>query len=222
MDYKKEMVKMIDGFSGGYSSYEVFSDFVKCAALSVSNFGEDDQSDLWKVREQQYLETINKYEQKERKKFPELLGLLTEALTEEIEDVLGDVYMLGGMGNKSTGQFFTPFHVSLACARLALPKDISPENPLTLNEPSTGGGGMIIATVRAMKEKGMNPQHCLEVTAQDLDWKGVYMTYLQLSLLGIKAIVVQGDTLAEPFTNLRDYPKERVFLTPARKGMLLW
>ena len=34
---------------------------------------------------------------------------------------------------------------------------------------------------------------------QDMDLKGVYMTYLQLSLPGIRALVVQGDTLAKPY-----------------------
>ena len=73
-----------------------------------------------------------------------------------------------------------------------------------------------------MKERGINPQTCLKVVAQDLDWKGVYMTYLQLSVLGIKAIVVQGDTLQDPFTDLAHYPTERVLLTPAQKGAFPW
>ena len=77
---------------------------------------------------------------------------------------------------------------------------------------------MIIAAAEILRKRGLNHQRCMEVVAQDLDWKGVYMTYLQLSLLGIK---VQGNTLSEPFTDLRSYPKERVLLTPAQKGMLI-
>lgn len=80
---------------------------------------------------------------------------------------------------------------------------------------------MIIAAVRVLKERGVNPQRCMKVVAQDLDWKGVYMTYLQLSILGIKATVVQGDTLTEPYTG-KGYPPERVLRTPAEKGVLLW
>ena len=78
---------------------------------------------------------------------------------------------------------------------------------------------MIIAVVRVLKDRGVNPQRCMRVTAQDLDWKGVYMTYVQLSLLGIKAIVVQGDTLSAPYGKC--YPPERVLYTPAEKGLII-
>ena len=78
---------------------------------------------------------------------------------------------------------------------------------------------MIIAAVRILKDRGLNPQRCMYVTAQDLDWKGVYMTFVQLSLLGIKAVVAQGDTLTEPYN--RNYPLERVLYTPAQKGLLI-
>lgn len=80
---------------------------------------------------------------------------------------------------------------------------------------------MIIAVARILKDRGLNPQRCMDVVAQDLDWKGVYMTYVQLSILGIKATVVQGDTLCEPHIDIRRYPPERVLYTPARNGMLL-
>ena len=91
---------------------------------------------------------------------------------------------------------------------------------MKFNEPSTGGGGMIIAAVKVLKDRGINPQYCMDVVARDLDWKGVYMTYVQLSLLGIKATVVQGDSLGEPFIDPRKYSPERVLYTPARKGMI--
>ena len=78
---------------------------------------------------------------------------------------------------------------------------------------------MIIATAAALKEKGINYQKNMEVAAQDLDWKGVYMCYLQLSLLGIRAVCVQGDTLAEPY--ISSYPSDRVLYTPAKMGVIL-
>ena len=78
---------------------------------------------------------------------------------------------------------------------------------------------MIIAAAQTLKEKGVDYQRKMRVVAQDLDWKGVYMCYLQLSLLGIDAVVAQGDTLCEPYVN--GYPAERVLMTPARMGMLI-
>ena len=78
---------------------------------------------------------------------------------------------------------------------------------------------MIIAVAQILMKKGINYQKYMRVVAQDLDWKGVYMCYLQLSLLGINATVVQGDTLSEPYK--RGYPLERVLYTPAKWGILI-
>ena len=148
--------------------------------------------------------------------------LLVDALEEEMTDVLGEVYMAADLGSKSTGQFFTPFHLSELCAKMTLPhweKEYSEHGTISLNEPSCGGGGMIIAAAKVMRDAGINPQRALNVVAQDLDWKGVYMTYLQLSLLGIRAKVVQGDTLADPYR--AGYPPERILRTPRDMGVLL-
>ena len=79
---------------------------------------------------------------------------------------------------------------------------------------------MIIAVAKLMKESGINYQKHLDVVAQDLDWKGVHMTYLQCSLLGIKATCVQGDTLSEPF-DPKKTEERRVMRTPAKMGVLL-
>lgn len=80
---------------------------------------------------------------------------------------------------------------------------------------------MIIAVTKAIKEKDIDYQRAMKVVTQDLDWKAVYMTYVQLSLLGISAVVIQGDTLQEPLRRMKEYPPERIFRTPRKKGMLI-
>lgn len=74
------------------------------------------------------------------------------ALEKEIEDVLGDIYMASGMGSKAAGQFFTPYHLSKACARLIVPEP-DKDGQFILNEPSCGGGGMVIATAAAADQR---------------------------------------------------------------------
>ena len=217
MDYKKEIIKILTSFEGGWSPYDLFCDWIKMLALSISNTTDIIQGKLWQEREKDYLNTIKKYDAV-KDRFVEMSGYLTLALDQEITDVLGQIYMEAGLGNKYTGQFFTPFHLSLLTAQLNMPQEI--EEPIKLNEPSTGGGGMILAVARVMLKRGYNPQQWLDVVAQDLDWKGVYMTYVQISLLGLKGVVVQGDSLIEPFTDLRHYQRNRVFITPAKKRLL--
>lgn len=217
---KKEIVKSIQKMSGKYAPDMIFTDWVQCCAIAIQNSVCMIHDSVWKNREEQYMNTINKYNIEERKEFVNMLNLLVGAFEENISDILGEIYMESGCGSKQTGQFFTPFHLSKLTAELNL-VNVSEKNKLDINEPSVGGGGMIIATVLVLKEKGINYQRCMRVTAQDLDWRSVYMAYVQFSLLGIDAEVVQGDTLSEPYIQGKQYPKERIFRTPNRMGVLL-
>ena len=223
MDWKKEIIKAMQKFSGRYSQYTVFMDWVTCIALAIQNGCTIFQGKVWQDREKHYHNIIEKYSHDEQKLLAEMSGMFSIQLEEgEMEDVLGAIYMEAGCGNKNTGQFFTPFHVSLACAQLTVrEQDVNEAHPLYFNEPSAGSGGMVIAAARALKERGINYQNCMKVVAQDLDWNCVYMTYVQLSLYGVDGIVVQGNTLTEPLTSLKAYPKERVFITPKKAGLLL-
>ena len=200
MDRTKEIIKAVNSLSGNKSPYQVFSDWIKCAALSLS------QSCLkTKKREQQYIETIKEYPAQE---FSKMAAMLAETIESSPGDILGNLFMLSGWGNKNTGQFFTPYSVSLATAKLQCYKS---NETVRMNEPAAGAGGMIIAVAQAMKENGINYQKQLRVIAQDLDLTAFYMCYTQLSLMGIDAKCVQGDTLEnQPFSNL----DENVFLTP--------
>jgi len=224
VDRRKEIIKTIESMTGKQSGYEIFTDWIQCLALSISNTTTPFHSKIWNTREQYYLDTMRKYTKEEQEKLFQMTGCLVDTLEDGPDDVLGDVYMKSGMGTKITGQFFTPFHLSVLTARLSLESSIQSlrdgMTKLTLNEPTCGGGAMIIAAAKVLQEEGINYQKVMEVVAQDLDWKGVYMCYVQLSLLGISAICVQGDTLSEPFDPNRT-PRDRMLFTPKRMGVLI-
>lgn len=214
---KKEIIKILESITGKYSAYEVFSNWIECTALAISNSCQIEHDEIWQKREEEYLATIKKYNQQEQKKFCEMMALLCECLEEPV-DVLGQIYMEAGMGSKAAGQFFTPYHLSKACASLVVSQPDT-NGIYRINEPSCGGGGMIIAVAETLKEQGIDYQGKMQVVAQDLDWKGVYMCYVQLSLLGIDAICVQGNTLTEPYAG--KYSEERILRTPMNRGVLL-
>lgn len=218
MDRKKDIIKILNSISGKYSAYEVFSDWIRCGALAVSNTCQLIHDHIWKDREQEYINTMKKYTAEEQRRFTEMFSLLVETLAHGTEDVLGQIYMDSGMGSRTTGQFFTPWHVSVMCAEMAY-QEPGPDGYYSVYEPSCGAGGMIIALASVMQRKDINYQRCMRVVAQDLDWKSVYMCYLQLSLLGIRAIVVQGNTLTEPY--IQGYPQWRVMYTPGERGLLI-
>ncbi len=61
---------------------------------------------------------------------------------------------------------------------------------------AVGAGGMILSFANVLKENNINFQEHLLVEATDISEICTYMTYLQLSLLGIPARVHCGNTLA--------------------------
>lgn len=220
MNRKKDIIKAIQSIAGKYSAYEVFTDWIRCCSIAINNscylFKHDD---VWREREQMYIDTMNRYTVAERMVFIEMFDMLCETLEDNISDVLGEIYMEAGMGSKAAGQFFTPFHLSVLCAEAQMPEP-NERGKILINEPSCGGGGMIIAAAVVLKKKGINYQNVLEVVAQDLDWKGVYMCHLQLSMLGINAVCVQGNTLMAPYDPLKT-PKRNILITPKKAGMIL-
>lgn len=221
MEYKKEIIKTIEKMSGRYAPYNIFSDWIQMCALAIQNSCTLIHNQLWQEREQTYIDTARKYSEEEIDHFAQMFVWLGDALTEDLTDVLGQIYMESGMGSKYTGQFFTPFHLSELCAKMSVDADnLTEDGDIHLNEPSCGGGGMIIAACKVLKDAGINYQRRLKVVAQDLDWNGVYMTYLQLSLIGCNAIVVHGDTLQQPYDPKRTDPAH-LMRTPMNMGALL-
>lgn len=225
MDGKKEIIKILNGMSGKYSGYEIFTDWIRLLALSIEQITHMIYDKVWQEREQLYLDTIKRYDNAEQEQLAIMTARLIETLDDGLDDVLGRIYMEAELGSRIAGQFFTPFHLSLLAAQIGLAEDIERYKSgeidrITLNEPSCGGGAMIIASAKVLQESGINYQQALDVVAQDLDWKGVYMCYVQLSLFGISAICVQGDTLMKPYDPHRT-PRSHVLTTPRKAGALL-
>lgn len=222
MNRRADIIKVIKSISGKYSEYEIFTDWIRCMALSISNTVTFRKDDVWHERERMYVDTMRKYTEEEVNKLCEMAMLLVETLEEGPDDVLGKIYMESGMGSRAAGQFFTPFHVAELTAKLGIHAHIDEYmqgEKLTINEPTCGGGAMIIASAKALKDEGFNYQKMMDVVAQDLDWKGVYMCYVQLSLLGIRAVCVQGDTLQQPYVKGQT-ERSHILYTPAKMGVL--
>ena len=215
----QEIVKIITSMSGKYAPTLIFEDFVKLTAISLSNSTDIIHTKVWESREEQYKSIVSKYTKDEFDNFVKILVILVNLFNEEIYDYLGEIYMKCEMGNSRTGQFFTPFNLSELTAKLSI-DDIEKlkksDDIITLNEPTCGGGGLILAYLKYLKENNINYQKRVKIVAQDLDFRSVYMTYIQLSLVGARAKVIQGDTLAEPNVKDRNY----IFYTPMWKGLL--
>ena len=193
---KTRMIKLFNSLQYKYDTYTIFSDFVELSALSINSAVEIIKRS---EDEKRYKQIQNKYPNKAFKIFPELFAELVDELESNCSDVLGELFMELDLGSSAKGQFFTPYSLCKATADMALQdmdKIILENGYISVNEPCVGGGAMIIAIYEIMRREKFNPQKQLMVYAQDLDLKAVYMSYVQLSLLGIPAVIKHMNTLS--------------------------
>lgn len=172
--------------------HKIFSDFLEISAMVISN-----SIDLrnYKRREERYLEIVKRYNKDEIRLFANALAELSIEL-DKPRDILGELLMELEEGNKIKGQYLTPYHICKLNAAIAFDEEkLNKDGLLIVNEPSVGGGALVIALVEIMREKGYNPQSQLKVVCSDLDLKAVHMSYIQLSLLGIPAKVMHANAL---------------------------
>nr|WP_290467270.1 N-6 DNA methylase [Pseudomonas fluorescens] len=196
--HRKNLFRLHNANSHRHNLWDVFADFCEMGALAMSNSVDLAQRN---EREKRYMSVINKYEPSEVHRFPQMLAELTMVMEYGPDDVLGRVFGELELGNSSRGQFFTPYLVcQIMAAQLIgdgkdLHERLQERGFITVAEPACGAAAMPIAFVDALTSKGVNFQRALHVIAQDLDSRAVHMTYLQLSILHIPAIITLGNTL---------------------------
>lgn len=189
----EEIIKQFKELASTRDLWQVYKDFLELVAISISNACDKDQA---LGREKRYLDIIKTYSPEQIWKISDIMGLVVLELSKEPQDILGRVFMELELGNKWTGQVFTPMSVADMMADVTLDKkEIEDKEYVTVYDSAVGGGVTIIGLVRAMLRQGLNPQKQLLVICGDLDIKAVHMTYIQLSLLGIPAIVKNQDAL---------------------------
>lgn len=191
------IVKRLRSLGHHHGTWEVFRDFLELAAIAFSNAVDIGQR---AEREARYMRTIKTYTKEEALVFPEILGELQLALEEEAGDVLGRVFTDLELASKWGGQFFTPQSLADVMGAMVLDEGarqtIAARGFITLQEPAVGGGALVIGFCNAMRAAGLDYRRQLHVTAIDVDEKAVHMAYVQLSLLGVPAVVIQGNTLS--------------------------
>lgn len=115
-------------------------------------------------------------------------------------DLLGPLYMEIGhkLDKQDRGEFFTPFCLNRVMVDLLTAGDpramFTPGQILTANEPACGTCGMVLAFAEHLTNHGVSPLH-MRWTVQDLSQTSCYASYINLTLWGVPATVVCGDTL---------------------------
>ncbi len=200
--HQKEIVSLLRQVAYTRGIDRVWSDWVEICAIALA------RADLAQreVREQRYLQVIAQYERAELDQLVQAFAHLVMSYELRVEaadfgDVLGSTFMMLDMGNAGAGQFFTPYEVSRLMGNMmmgdgqALVDQTNALGFVRVLEPACGAGGMLIAAAHAMHDAGLDYQQCMHATAIDIDQRCVHMTFIQLALLHLPAVVIHGNGL---------------------------
>lgn len=207
---KRDFRQRFDKLCDHRSDYTVFQDWVEVAAISLHqapcNQGILPKDAKYEKIEARYMSFVPKYDREGLTVFSELWGIVQMALSETRSDFLGELYeeleLTGSKEKQQRGEFFTPRHLSTLMATLSLDQEfieraIAEKGYLSIAEPACGFGGMVIEACQRIEALGFEPSQMVFVEATDINRTCFHATYLQLSLLGIPALVKHGNTLLD-------------------------
>jgi hypothetical protein len=187
-----DFIKVFNSIAKEKHRYKVFSDFVSMSAIALQNVFLKSAP-----LEDEYMSIVKMYSQEDVLKISTLFHILVQLLEPEPRDILGELYMNLEFGNAHNAQFFTPPELSLMLAHITFDKSLFDEKPfITMSEPASGAGGMILSFVKIMIENNINPAEKLYVECTDIDKTVALMCYIQLSLWGIPAEITVGNSLS--------------------------
>lgn len=211
---KKEILKTLNGLGQSYGPERVYRDWCNMYALAIANTVTPRGSELWKRRENEY-EAIRKT-YGDIAPFADMSAHLVNIFeAEPFDDHLGRIYMEFFGGNKNLGQCFTPMSLCQICAALSIGEPVAEFK--TANDCACGGGALLIAACEHYHKAGVNYQTYLKLFAEDLDALCVHMCYIQLSLIGARAIVTRRNTITMQTYESFVTPME--YLWPATLGI---
>lgn len=191
LSLKQEFYKLFYATAKHQTPQETFADFVKTSAIAIHN-----ATAFCKDREERYFSIIEKYSDNDKQNLCRMLSYLVMMLEEKPYDVLGEAYSEFGFCNDKTGQFFTPFAVSAMCAKMTFDEELIERKAfVTVSDPASGTGGMLLAFVGEAIERGYNPADKIFCEAVDVDEVVALCAYLQLSLWNVPSHIVIGNSL---------------------------
>lgn len=208
-EYLKGFCKLVDKFNYKYSKWDIWNDFLYMSAISMANSVPVYERE---EREKLYLKIINKYNKEEHNTFISMFRVVIEALEDNPkQDFLGSLYHKLNLHQHQKGQFFTPYHIAEFMSEVNFTsEDFAEKEYISVSDPACGAGVMLIAFANTCMQHEINYQQKVLFVAQDIDQTAVLMCYIQLSLLGCNAVVIQGDSLAKT----GPHPDNDIWVTP--------
>jgi hypothetical protein len=197
-DYRKQFIKAFERLTHHRERHDVLADFLEMAVCAIRKrtLPPGPAAD---AIEDQYMAVVRRNTPEDVRAMPRLLGIATLAIGEGGCDFLGQVVVELELANAHMGQFFTPYDVSRMMAEMTMQdagQVIAERGFVTVHEPASGAGGMIVAAADVLERKGFDIARQLYVDAIDISPMCFRMTYLQTALRGVPATIRRGNTLS--------------------------
>lgn len=187
-----EFCKILRNVDHSKREEELFYDFCEMITLTLRLpfYGEKVHEDMKRLRA--------KYDDNAIKELDKCFEIMVAELEQSHQDFLGTVFMGLDMGSHYKGQYFTPYHICSLMGKMTIGEitpQLNDEKYFSCCDPCCGSGAMLIAVVDAVKEENLNPSTNLYIEAMDIDKLACLMCFIQLSLYGVAAKVIHGDSL---------------------------
>ena len=223
--------RFMDGFKDlchTRHQYPVWADLWEMFALTIMNpltkqlYSESEElQKVWQEREDRYMQIIKKYKKDEVQTITEMFAALVEEFQiHPFQDFAGQIYMELGISNNNAGQFFTPYSVCGLMAQVtqdheSIRQTVKDKGWYCMYDCACGGGATMIAGLEQANNEfhRLNWRNPVMVNANDIDIVCCSMCYVQLSLIGVAAIVTCSNALMQGEVNFYDEP-EKVWFTP--------
>jgi hypothetical protein len=196
--YHRQFLEIFRSIGRHHGRYERFADFLELATCAIRKTTVPPGPEA-EAFEERYMKVVARYPPEDIRTMPKLLALTQLAVAPGGCDFLGTLASELELLDAKLGQLITPYPLSRLLAEVTLqdPAPIIAERGfITLQEPSSGAGGMVLAAADVLEAKGTDPRSALYVEALDVSSLCFKMTYLQLALRGIPAIVRHTNTLS--------------------------
>ena len=223
-EHRKRFIKTFESLAHHRERHDVFADFLDMAVCAIRKrtLPPGPAAD---ALEDQYMAVVKRNLPEDVRKMPTLLGITALAVQEGgcdfLGQVVGDLELITG----HMGQFFTPYDVSRMAAEMTLQDAgelIREKGFITVAEPASGAGGMIIAAADVIEKQGFDIGRQFYVDATDISPMCFKMTYLQVSLRGIPATIRRGNTLSGEMFDQAHTPAFLAFYLTHREVFDAW